>query len=185
MRYVIADLEATCWENVRHSPRMETIEIGAVRLASAVGPADGEFSEFVRPIASPKLSPFCISLTSIRQEDVDSVEYFWSVFPRFVEWCGPEPFVFCSWGSYDLGQLRADCDRHGMAFPAALECHINLKKEFARLRGEKVRGMARALKAAGLSLEGTHHRAIDDARNIARLALLILSALETEGGVPD
>jgi len=29
--------------------------------------------------------------------------------------------------------------------------------------------MARALQMTGLALEGTHHRALDDARNIARL----------------
>jgi inhibitor of KinA sporulation pathway (predicted exonuclease) len=35
VRYIIVDLEATCWENVRDYERMETIEIGAVELLSA------------------------------------------------------------------------------------------------------------------------------------------------------
>jgi inhibitor of KinA sporulation pathway (predicted exonuclease) len=39
--------------------------------------------------------------------------------------------------------------------------------------------MARALKIAGLPLEGTHHRAIDDVRNIAKLAMLVLPKLAT------
>lgn len=38
-------------------------------------------------------------------------------------------------------------------------------------------GMARALEIAGLPLEGTHHRGADDARNIARLAALVLPRL--------
>jgi hypothetical protein len=33
-----------------------------------------------------------------------------------------------------------------------------VKKEFARLRGVKVCGMARALEIANIPLEGTHHR---------------------------
>jgi len=34
---------------------------------------------------------------------------------------------------------------------------------------KKKQGMAGALKLCGLPLEGTHHRGIDDARNIARM----------------
>ncbi len=54
----------------------------------------------------------------------------------------------------------------------------NLKKEFARVFRVKSGGMARALEVVGLPLEGTHHREMDDARNIARLAVLILPHLE-------
>ena len=32
MRYIVVDLEATCWENMRDFNRSETIEIGAVEL---------------------------------------------------------------------------------------------------------------------------------------------------------
>ena len=35
-------------------------------------------------------------------------------------------------------------------------------------------GMAKALQLVGLPLEGTHHRGIDDARNIAKLLPYIL-----------
>lgn len=184
MRYVIVDLEATCWEGVRGSPKMEIIEIGAVRLASSGGPVDDEFSGFVRPVVEPKLSEFCTRLTSIRQADVDGAGYFWEVFPRFVEWIGDEPFVLCSWGGYDLNQFRQDCQRHRLPLPPAFERHLNLKKEFARLRDVKVCGMAKALEIADIPLEGTHHRAADDARNIAKLAMWILPQMEAEGSVP-
>ena len=127
-----------------------------------------------------RLSDFCKSLTSIRQEDVDGADEFPAVFRRFVDWIGPDPFVLCSWGAYDLNQIRTDCKRHGLAMPAAFENHVNVKQEFARLRNVRPCGMARALKHAGLSLEGTHHRAIDDVRNIAKLATLVLPALEAE-----
>jgi 3'-5' exoribonuclease 1 len=180
MRYVIVDLEATCWEGVRGSPKMEIIEIGAVRLAGAAGPADGEFSSFVRPVVEPKLSAFCTRLTSITQRDVDGAETFREVFPRFVRWVGDEPVTLCSWGAYDLNQLRQDSRRHGLPFPPAFERHVNLKKEFARLRGVKICGMARALEIANIPLEGTHHRGIDDARNIAKLATSILPRLDGE-----
>lgn len=39
---------------------------------------------------------------------------------------------------------------------------------------KKKLGMARALEIAGLPLDGTHHRGIDDARNMAKLMPYIL-----------
>lgn len=181
MRYIIVDLEATCWEYVRDFDRMEVIEIGAVELPAGDSPPTREFSRFIRPVAEPQLSDFCQRLTTIRQKDVDRADYFWAVFPAFLEWIGDEPFVLCSWGGYDLTQFRTDCGRHRLAFPASFERHVNLKKEFARLLGVKQCGMERALAHAGLPLTGTHHRGIDDAWNIARLAVLVLPRLEASG----
>jgi 3'-5' exoribonuclease 1 len=184
MRYIVVDLEATCWENVRDFDRMETIEIGAVDLPAADEPPSREFNRFIRPVVEREQSDFCQRLTTIRQRDVDAADGFWAVFPEFLEWIGEEPFILCSWGGYDLDQFRTDCARHGLAFPRSFERHINLKKEFARLMSVKVGGMDRALSQAGLPMEGTHHRGIDDARNIARLAVLVLPVLESSGALP-
>lgn len=48
--------------------------------------------------------------------------------------------------------------------------HVNAKRVFAKKQkiGKEV-GMAKACQLAGLTLEGTHHRGLDDAQNIARL----------------
>ena len=184
MRYVVVDLEATCWENVRDYDRMETIEIGAVAMPTAEGPPTRQFGRFVRPVAEPVLSDFCTRLTTIRQRDVDGADGFQAVLPQFVDWIGPAEFVLCSWGAYDLTQLRIDCRRHGLPLPAGLERHVNVKKEFARVLGGKSCGMAQALASVGLPLEGTHHRGIDDARNIARLAAMVLPAVEASGSLP-
>jgi 3'-5' exoribonuclease 1 len=181
MRYIVVDVEATCWENIRDFGRMEIIEIGAVELPKADSAPTRDFSRFIRPVAEPQLSEFCCRLTTIRQRDVDQADIFSAVFLEFLEWISHEPFVLCSWGGYDLSQFRIDCDRHGMKLPQSFERHINLKKEFARLQGVKVCGMARALAHAGLPLHSTHHRGIDDARNIARLAALVLPALDSSG----
>jgi 3'-5' exoribonuclease 1 len=180
VRYVIVDLEATCWEQGTSPDRMEIIEIGAVLLESASGPVSREFSAFVKPVASPQLSEFCTQLTSIRQEDVDNAEHFWTVFPRFLDWIGEEPFYLCSWGAYDLNQFRKDCERHKIALPASFENHINLKKEFSRLKHVKPLGMKGALAIMEIPLEGTHHRGIDDARNIGKLAQILLPQREAE-----
>jgi 3'-5' exoribonuclease 1 len=163
--------------------RMETIEVGAVMLASAGGPVLREFNAFVRPIESLILSDFCLALTSIRQDDVDAACVYPVVLEQLLNWAGSStPFIWCSWGAYDLKQLRSDCRRHGISFPAALEPHINLKREFARLTGDRPRTMKEALRLKSIPLQGRHHRGIDDARNIAVLACWILPQLVPECG---
>ena len=184
MRYVIVDLEATCWETGTARDRMEIIEIGAVLLEASAGPVHSEFARFVRPVVEPVLSDFCRQLTHIRQEDVDAAGDFKAVFPDFLRWIGPEPFTLCSWGAYDLGQLRTDCRRHGIAFPPSFERHINLKQAFSRIIGVRPLGMRGALALLNLPLEGTHHRGIDDARNIARIARFVLPRVEAEIPTP-
>jgi inhibitor of KinA sporulation pathway (predicted exonuclease) len=174
MRYIVVDLEATCWENVRAPERQEIIEIGAVMLETAGGPVSSEFGAFVHPVASHTLSDFCIHLTSIKQEDVDGADRFPDVFAQFLQWIGDGPLRLCSWGRYDLNQLQRDCDRHGIAFPDALRAHVNLKEEFTRWKGTRRLGMKAALETLGLSLAGTHHRGIDDARNIGAIAMQLL-----------
>jgi len=182
MRYIIADLEATCDEQGFPLDRMETIEIGAICLNSAGGPVVGEFGAFVRPVVTRTLSAFCTTLTGITQSDVESAEPFYDVFARFVEWCTGEgePFVFGSWGNYDLTQLQRDCARHKTAFPAALLRHINIKAEFSRQYAVKPMGMMGALKHLKITPEGRHHRGIDDARNIAKIATYILPEWEKQ-----
>lgn len=178
MRYVIVDLEATCWEGRSNLERMEIIEIGAVILESNMGPILEEFNAFVRPVIHPELSEYCMHLTSIRQQDVDIADNFKLVFPRFIDWIGTQPFNLCSWGAYDLKQFRIDCERHKISLPASFSRHINLKQEFGNLMGIKPCGMAKALNILGIRLEGTHHRGIDDARNIAKIAVQILPIIE-------
>lgn len=54
--------------------------------------------------------------------------------------------------------------------------HINLKKYFWKIFACRALGLKCAVESIGLSWEGKHHRAIDDARNLARLAQLLLSS---------
>jgi 3'-5' exoribonuclease 1 len=171
MRYVIVDLEATCWMRRAEPQRMEIIEIGAVLLASSMGPIEREFASFVRPINEPTLSAFCMGLTGIRQQKIDKADVLSKVFPRFLNWLGPEPCRLCSWSIFDLKQLITDCARHGLLFPSQFSNYVNLKLEFARLEGVRPCGMKRALALCQLPEEGKHHRALDDARNITKIAL--------------
>jgi len=175
-RFLVVDLEATCWDGPAPAPN-EIIEIGAVLHDVAAGDL-GEFQTFVHPALMPELSPFCTTLTHIKQPDVDAAPPFPEALAAWRAWAaGFAPWVLASWGFYDRRQLGDDCRRHGVEYPFI--GHVNIKKAFAEMRGVRPCGMAQALRLVGLPLVGTHHRGIDDARNIAAL----LAWLIRHGGV--
>lgn len=182
--YVVVDLEATCCD--RHSiPRHETeiIEIGAVLVDGTSLEVVDAFSTFVRPRLHPELTAFCTELTTIRQEQVDDAPLFPAAAAALTAFAGGA--LFCSWGDYDRNQLALEAERNAVSHPLPGE-HVNLKRQFQRVqRAPKGFGMARALALAGLPLEGTHHRGIDDARNIARLMPYIRSGLARTSPAPE
>ncbi len=169
MKYIILDLEATCWEQKGHGKKNEIIEIGALRI-NENGEIESEFSEFIKPIQNPVLSDFCKSLTSITQDDVDYADTFDKVIDRFKNWIGDE-YQLCSWGFYDKTQFESDCNIHKLDTDW-LKNHISLKHQYTGIKNLKKHiGMSGALGIEKLTLEGTHHRGIDDARNIAKVFL--------------
>lgn len=174
--FLIVDLEATCCDQ-RRIPRyaMETIEIGAVMVEAKTLTVVDEFCTFIKPVRHPQLTAFCTELTSIQQKDVNIAPLFPEALTIFKAWLYQyNNFVFCSWGDYDKKQIEQDCVFHQVPYPISA-VHINIKKRFTEVQQLKKRfGMAGALKLAGLELEGTHHRGIDDARNMARLMPYIL-----------
>lgn len=178
---LIVDLEATCWKgNVEGLERkqtvddMEIIEFGCV-IAQLDGAVLDSRSFMVRPQLHPKLSQFCTQLTSISQSDVDSAPVYQDVVPKMNQWLESyELATWGSWGNYDKNQIKAEYQRHNLAPDFYSLPHINIKQQWRQGRANsRSAGLANALQYHGLSFEGTHHRGIDDALNIARLLRLI------------
>jgi 3'-5' exoribonuclease 1 len=169
MNYIIFDLEATCWEGWDKSQN-ETIEIGAVKI-NENKQVVAEFSSFIKPLKNPILSDFCKKLTSITQEDIDKAPYFDEVIKQFKTWIGygSERYMLCSWGFYDKKQFESDC-RNFSLDGDWLSQHISLKHQHGQFKKlQRAVGMKSALQLEGLKLDGTHHRGIDDARNIGKI----------------
>lgn len=169
--YLIVDLEATC-SNDGAVPRheMEIIEIGAVMQSSRTLEIESEFQTFVRPVRHPQLTAFCSELTGIVQQDVAGAPLFPQALAAMQQWMsGFADSLFCSWGDYDRKQFLQDCEYHGVSYPFR-SGHLNLKAEFSRtLNLRKKLGIGDALRRLGLQFEGSPHRGLDDARNIARI----------------
>jgi len=175
--WLVVDLEATCDRRGFPRDQMETIEVGAVLVDAHSYAAVAEFQTFIRPVVRPWLTRFCTELTSITQDHVDQAPVFAEAMTLWAQWlqthAARRPFVFASWGRYDRNQLDQDARRARCRLPVGHQ-HVDLKTEFAAARQVKRCGMARALSMVGLPLEGTHHRGIDDARNIAKLLPFIV-----------
>ena len=171
MNYIIFDLEATCWpEKGKHIS--EIIEIGALKISDKQIIVS-EFNCFIKPINHPILSEFCKNLTSITQAEIDKSELFPSVIEKFRQWIDleNEDYLLCSWGYYDRKQLIADCNLHQFDFEWASK-HISLKHQYADIKKlNRPIGLGKAISSEGMQFEGTAHRGINDAKNIARIFL--------------
>lgn len=168
--YIVFDLEATC-EDRSIFPHFdnETIEIGAVKIKN--GKIVDEFQSFVRPSKNQVLTDFCKELTHICQSNVDNAPSFKEALSDFKGWAGDAQLL--SWGFYDRKQLEKDSKRYGMDI-RWLENHRSIKHEHQQIkRLKRPVGVQKALGIEGMTFEGTHHRGIDDARNIARIYLTV------------
>jgi len=178
--YLVVDLEATC-DDRGAVPRAESeiIEIGAVLVEGASLRPVAEFQSFVRPRLHPRLTAFCTELTTITQDDVDVAPTFLQAAFRLSAF--GDGALFCSWGNYDRNQLAQDARQHGIPSPLGPE-HANVKQLFAQALGLR-RGVGNrsAMGIVGEPATGTHHRGIDDARNIARLLPYALGRVTQHG----
>jgi inhibitor of KinA sporulation pathway (predicted exonuclease) len=174
--YLVIDVEATTDENNRTVPRnqMEIIEIGAVLVDARTLEPEADFQTFVKPVRHSRLTELCTKLTTITQRDVDGAPRFPEAIEHLRRFVDGRDALFCSWGQYDRNQFEQDASYHRVTLPFRNR-HLNLKEQFSVQLGESRRhGMDGALRRVGLSLAGTHHRGIDDARNIARLLPWVL-----------
>ena len=175
---LVVDLEATCCD-LQSIPRhqMETIEIGAVMVDTVTLEIVDEFQTFIKPCRHPILTEFCLQLTSITQPQVDTAPTFAEAIDLWQPWLARfNRTIFGSWGDYDRKQFQQDSKHHRIDLPYPVSSHhINLKELFSTAQGLNRRyGMAGALHLAQIELTGTHHRGIDDARNISKLLPYIL-----------
>lgn len=172
MQFIILDLEATCWQGNAMDRRQEIIELAAIRV-NRYGEWIDKFQRFVKPIDHPRLSAYCIELTTITQEQVNKAKTFDHAITAFQDWLELEDSnaLIGTWGAKDMEIIRDECKRHSYD-SSFLPSSINLKAQYARLNKlPKEAGLQKALESEQIEFEGTPHRAIDDAYNTAQLFL--------------
>lgn len=175
-KIVIVDIEATCWEGrVPEGMIHDIIEVGVCLLDVETGEISDSRGILVKPERSI-ISPFCTDLTTITPELVEAAGI------SFKEACAilrkeylTQSRAWASFGAYDLRQFQKQCQSMDIGYPFG-PSHINVKTLFAikkKLGHEE--GMAGALHLLDIPLEGTHHRGVDDAYNIAKILNWLLN----------
>ncbi|GLX90724.1 exonuclease domain-containing protein [Pseudomonas weihenstephanensis] len=175
--WLVIDLEATTDDGGWPLEEMEVIEIGASVVTRAGREVD-HFQRFIRPARRPLLTPFCRQLTRITQANIDGaapLPLVWEQFERWLGQHGPKLEAWASWGDYDRLQLEQEWQQKQLNSVLAHLPHLNLKQQFAHARQlKRPLGLNSALQLAGMQFNGQQHRALEDARNTARLLPLIL-----------
>ncbi len=169
-KIIVIDLEATCWNGkVPPGEVSEIIEIGICILNTNTGEISKNKGILVRPEQS-KVSSFCTELTTITQDMLDEKGILLKdAFTKLREEYNPKEYTWASYGFYDLKMMKNQSKFKGLEYPMSHD-HINVKELFSEVKGlSKKVGMKGALGILQIPLEGTHHRGVDDARNIAKI----------------
>ncbi|KAH3805717.1 3'-5' exoribonuclease 1-like [Dreissena polymorpha] len=176
----VIDFEATCEENYP-SYRHEIIEFPVVLVDVDKMEIVAKFQEYVRPLLNPKLSSFCTSLTGITQEKVDQADPFVDVLAKVEAWfsqhgLGQEKtFAVLTDGPWDMFRFMFyQCQESRIEMPAWSKVWINIRKAYCNFYNCGRGGIEIMLHNLGMKFEGSPHSGIDDAVNIARIAIKML-----------
>lgn len=179
---VVVDFEATCEEKNSVDYPHEIIEFPAVLIDVLSCKIVESWRRYVRPVINPTLSEFCVTLTGISQDTVDSSDTFPTVLRAFQDWLtskrlGSEfTFALVTDGPFDVGRfLRLSCEQSSLRVPAWASRWINLRKIFANFykthqaNSNRSPGLQVMLSKLDLDFLGSPHSGLDDALNIARV----------------
>lgn len=166
-KVLVIDVEATCWEGDPPEGQVsEIIEIGLCVLDVATGEREAPRAIMVQPQRST-LSEFCIQLTTITPEMLADGMHFTEACNLLREEYQSYQRTWASYGDYDRLQFVKQCEVWGIPYPFG-RSHINVKNLLALQLGlKKEVGLQRGTSLLGLTFEGTIHRGVDDAWNIA------------------
>lgn len=175
MNYIVLDLE---WNqsNTGKEPEVEKlpfeiIEIGAIKL-SDTGVMIGEFSELIKPQVYREMHHITSKLIHMQIQELERGEEFPVVARRFLEWCGEEEYIFCTWGSLDLIELQRNLKFYNMTplsdRPIAF---MDAQKLFGIAYEDRKqrRSLEYAIDFLGIEKDIPFHRAFSDAYYTAKV----------------
>jgi inhibitor of KinA sporulation pathway (predicted exonuclease) len=133
-------------------------------------------SIMVRPMMS-EVSEFCTGLTGITAEMVADVPPLSQALQILRDQYRADERLFASWGDYDRNQFMRNCRTYDLKYPFG-PTHLNVKTLYSAAFGLACElDLDAACARLGVTMEGTHHRGVDDAWNIARILCLLLKRI--------
>ena len=173
-KILVIDLEATCWQgDPPPGEEREIIEIGLCLLDVATAER-GELRAILLQPQRSTLSPFCSKLTTLTPEMLANGLTFAAACELLENDYQSKNRTWASYGDYDRLQFQAQCEAWGVPYPFG-RSHINVKNLLAFHLGlEREVDLQRGMSLLGLPFEGTIHRGVDDAWNIAAMLARML-----------
>jgi inhibitor of KinA sporulation pathway (predicted exonuclease) len=173
-KIIVVDLEATCWEgDPPPGETSEIIEIGLCTLDVKSGERSDRRGIMVRPEHST-LSDYCIELTTIHPEMLKNAPSLREACQLLQEKYHSDRRTWASYGDYDRIMLTQQCQEMSVPYPFG-RSHINVKNLLALHFGLKHEvDLKRGTALLDLPFEGTIHRGVDDAWNIAAVLSRVL-----------
>ncbi|XP_054721818.1 3'-5' exoribonuclease 1-like [Uloborus diversus] len=179
----VVDFEATCVEQTISTDFYphEIIEFPAVLIDVKQLQIVDSFHSYVKPVINPILSDFCKEFTGISQVTVDQAKKFGKVLKLFQDWLfgsvGKGKFIILTDGSADIENfLSTSCIVNDVKIPSYAKKWIDMKAVYRNTymleRGSK--RLVDILKKLGIEFEGRLHSGMDDAQNIAKIAITAL-----------
>ncbi len=184
MNYIVLDLE---WnqsntgteEEVARLP-FEIIEIGALKLNDK-GTIIGEFNELIKPQVYHEMHRITRQLIHIQMEQLQRGNPFPEVAGKFLEWCGEEEYLFCTWGSLDLTELQRNLRFYDME-PLADKpiVFLDVQKLFSITYEDRKsrRALEYAIDFLKIEKDIPFHRAFSDAYYTAKIFARIMQDKE-------
>jgi inhibitor of KinA sporulation pathway (predicted exonuclease) len=178
---LVIDIESTCWQGYPPPGQMsEIIEVGLCVVDVRRLERIEKRCILVRPVRS-QISEFCTQLTTLKADDFHSAGTLADAVGILKREYRSLERLFASWGDYDRRQFERVCKELTVPYPFG-PTHLNVKTLFSIASGLPTElGIDTALAHAGMTMEGTHHRGVDDAWNIAGLFCRLLAKMRDGG----
>lgn len=179
MNYIVFDLE---WNQsnttrVKEAKKLhfEIVEMGAVKLNDECVTID-KFNQLVKPQVYHEMHHITSQLIHIQMQELENGKPFPEMMTEFLEWCGDEPYMFCTWGALDLTELQRNMKFHGMTplsdGPIAF---LDIQKLFSLAfeDGKSRRSLEYAIDFLNIEKDIPFHRAFSDAYYTAKVMAAI------------
>lgn len=143
----------------------EIIEIGAVKIDDTCV-TTGEFHELIRPQVYREMHHITGKLIQLNMKELEKGENFPKTMKNFLDWCGDEEYLFCTWGSLDLMELQRNMKYYEMTpLSDGPIAYLDVQKLFsiAYEDGKKRRSLEFAIDFLEIEKDIPFHRAFTDA----------------------
>lgn len=175
---LVIDIESTCWDGLVPPPgqRSEIIEVGLCVVDVARLERIEKRCILIRPVRS-EISAFCTRLTTLTPDQFQTAGTLADAVSILKREYRSLERLWASWGDYDRNQFQKVCKELTVPYPFGTR-HLNVKTLFAVAHADlKEPGLDQACERLARPLEGTHHRGVDDAWNIAGILCELLARI--------